>query len=276
MTNIDNYNQITNEFKGINNRRYLILSLIFFVFFVALSIWGIIPQFNHISANKIELNQSREGLKNLENKIAQINEKTSDPEFAQAEKVNNILYSKNPFIEVLYTLNQVGSEHDILFDRLEYSPGLVATPSADFVGKQSAQTMAARSANTKINTAYTIFIEAKGTYYNLVNFLHSIENYAPFSSVAFSEINNSLLGYASAKIEILAQYYDPTITTNLTDSLPALSENDKKVLANLKNFKEPILDNLNQLTISNRDDIFNNIDISDLTPTTEGQTADII
>lgn len=261
MPDLKTSNQDLNaQLKTLTNRGYLLLSLLFFFGVLALSIWGIVPKFNSISAQKDKISQAEASLQNVQDKLTKINNMVDDPEFAQAELVEQVLYENNPFLEVLYALTQVSAANNITFDRFEYSPGLIATPSASQFSGGNALTAAARSVNAQQNQGFTIFIEAGGTYSDLANFLHQLENTAPLSSVAYVEINNSLLGYASAQIEILAHYYQPNIAAQLDEALPVLSEAEKQTLAKLSSFTIPNLDDMNQAElIGGKTDIFSGI-----------------
>ena len=245
------------DLRGFSTRNFLIFSILFFFGLIAFVIWVIVPQFNAIFDNRSRLTEVQDELKVYQEKLKQINAVTNSSDFAQASKVNSILYDTNPYVEVLYALSQVASDYNIVFDRFEFSPGLIASASAQYAARQSMRSSAARNANVVNSENYTIYIEAKGSYYNLVSFLHELESYAPFNSVAYSEISNNLLGEAVAQIEILALYYTPKAIVNIDQPLPTLSQQDQETLRALNQFTIPDYDEIfkSQL-VGGREDIF--------------------
>lgn len=249
---------LNNELKTLGNRNYLVLSLFLFLGTVILAIWGIIPQFNALTNQHAQLQLDKRSLNNLQEKLSQIETIANDKNYQQqADLINKVLPENNPFLEVLYTLTQAGEENNLKFSRFEYSPGLIATASAQYLRNSSSKTAAARSLNAQQNQGFTVYIETNGSYINIVNFLNQLEKTAPLTSVSYGEINNSLLGYASAKIEILAHYYKPNIVAQLSDPLPQINQKQKEFLNLLNQYNLPQLSNLNQENlVGGKNDIF--------------------
>ncbi len=227
------------QLKTIGNRTFLIFSLFFFAVLLAISIWGIVPKFNQITADRAQLLMKKTTLEEITSKANQINTILSESNYnQQVQLVDNILYSTNPFMETLSVLSTVSKDNEINFTSFEYSPGLIATPSAQF--NTSANSAAARSLSAQQNQGFTIYLETNGSYINTLNFINQIENSAPFMSVTYAEINNSLLGYVSAEFEIFATYYKPNIIARLDESLPLISQAQNQLLqSTLQQFTLP-------------------------------------
>jgi hypothetical protein len=251
---------IQDELHDISHRSYLLLSITFFLGFVVFVIFILTPDFNAIFSNREQLGIEQDKLEQLSQKFDEIKNLLANHEFSTyGSLVNNILYVESPFIAILYTLNEVAANYQIDLSRMTYSPGLTATPSAEFAARQSAQTAAARYATARTNDMFVVFIEASGTYANLVAFLHELESYAPFNSIAYSEITNNLLGQAKAQLEIIIQYYTPKATVDINQPLPVLSSDQEQVITTLRDYTIPDFSNLDQQDIINDDrlDIFN-------------------
>lgn len=248
---------INNELKTLGNRHYLILSLCLFLGTVILAIWGVIPKFNSLTTQHAQIQSDKQALAGLEEKINQIQTIAGDKNFAQqVELVDSVLPENNPFLEVLYLLTQAGEDNNIKFSRFEYSPGLIATASAQYL-RGNSKTTSARTLNAQQNQGFTIYVETNGSYIDIINFLNQLENTAPLASVSYTEINNSLFGYGSAKIEILAHYYKPNVVAQLSDPLPVISNKQKELLNKLGQFRLPQLDSLTQADlIGGKNDIF--------------------
>lgn len=263
--------KIETEIKSLRHRNLLSISILVFFGLLILLIWGIVPAFNNMTNQQNKLSLEKQTLLNLENKQQVIKDSIDDPDFqSEATRVNNILYSENPFLVVLQTFNQLGAENNVSFDRFEYSPGLVATGSAQFRNTESRSEIATIRNAIQADGSYgfTIFLEASGTYAHLVDFLAALESYAPFTSVAYSEIGNNLLGRATGKFEILAHYYAPNIIDDLDKELPALNANDQRTLATLAKFNFPMTTTDNQIQLNqNQNDLFTLEDFTLAAPT---------
>lgn len=234
--------------KSLKHRGFLLLSLIVVSGMLVGVFWGIIPLINQIKLNYQNLKTEVDNTTTLANKKRQVETISTDSDFANAYLVNEVLYSDNPFMPMMFTLDQTRINNQLpAFVRQELSPGLVATPSAEFANlRRSQQSNANRLASKKDAEGFTIFLEVRGSYLNLVNFLHDLENSAPYNSVAYSEITNSLNGNASARLEILSQYYPPQIAAKLITPIPALSAEDKETLRKLARVNKVDLSRLNQ------------------------------
>lgn len=244
------------ELKTIGHRGYLLMSLFLFIGLLALLFFGIMPKVNGFFNQKNQIKEEEIALQNLNDRFIRIQNLAQDIDLAQIEKVDQILYDNNPFLAILHALTQLGNEQKVTFDRFEYSPGLIATPSAQFSTGRPI-TAVARSLNAQQNQGFTIFIEARGSYDQLTQFLHRLEKTAPLSSIAFVEISNSLQGHARAKIEIMTHYYTPNLVASLGEDLPVFGDKEKETLERLEDFVIPRLDILDQKDlIGGKADIF--------------------
>lgn len=239
--------------KSLKRRGFLLLSIFIVGGMIAGLFMGIIPTINNILDYQKQLTTEQEHAATLENKKKQVQMIENDKDFANASLVNQVLFSENPFIPMMYSLDKVRQNNQILpFVRQELSPGLVATPSAEFANlRRSQQSNANRLASKKDAEGFTIFLEVRGPYLSLVKFLQQLENHAPFNSVAYSEIANSLNGNASAKFEILSQYYPPQMKANLLTKIPSLDDKDKKTLQDLEKVYKVDLSQLSQADFIN-------------------------
>lgn len=239
--------------KSLKRRGFLLLSIFIVGGMIAGLFMGIIPTINNIINQQKQLATEQEHTVTLENKKKQVQMIENDKDFANAALVDEVLFSDNPFIPMMYSLDKVRQDNQIpSFVRQELSPGLVATPSAEFANlRRSQQSNANRLASKKDAEGFTIFLEVRGPYLSLVKFLHQLENHAPFNSVAYSEIANSLNGNASAKFEILSQYYPPQMKASLLTKIPSLDDKDKKTLQDLEKVNRVDLSQLSQADFIN-------------------------
>jgi hypothetical protein len=248
---LKNPQDLLQTLRSLSHRTYLLFSFVFFGAFLGVTVYGIVPIVNNIITNYETRTTETENLKTLQSKKTQVEMIANDADYAQARIVEDVLYSNNPFLPMMYTLYEVYQKNglaDANIMRLELSPGLVATASAGTTTRQSATN---RLSANKDSEGFTIFMEVRGTYHQLVSFLRDLENYAPFNSVAYSEIANQLNGSATGQFEIIAQYYPPSMKAKLEDNLPKLTDADKETLKTIFNFTIPDLEVIQQTGFTN-------------------------
>ncbi|MBQ6154642.1 hypothetical protein IJJ27_02245 [bacterium] len=236
--------------RRLPTKNFMLISGVVLILLLTFIFWIITPTIKGIFTTRTELEQANEKLADYASKLDRIRALATSSDYQYSDLVDKILPENNPFMELQYSLNQLALEHNLTFTRFEYSPGLVATPSADFASSnRDAMSVAARYAQEMDNEGFTMFIEAQGPYNDLVAFLKKLENTAPFATVGYSEINNTLLGLASAQIEVIASYYTPDIELNIDDPLPEITAEDRETLQALNDFNIPDYSQLYQSQI---------------------------
>ncbi len=115
----------------LHNRKFIIISVILVWASVFMLFSAFKPQINQIQTKKDTLNQKRSELNQLSKKNLELEQILNSSEFAQKEKVNEVLPSHKPLLELLSNLNQAARQHEITFVDFEISPGEIASDSAE-------------------------------------------------------------------------------------------------------------------------------------------------
>ena len=113
-----------------HNRRLLIISVLFIWLSAFILFFALKPQINQIQQKRTELSQKRSQLNQLSKKTVELEQILSSAQFAQKDKVNEVLPSHKPLLELLSNLHQAAGEHEVVFTDFNISPGEVASPSA--------------------------------------------------------------------------------------------------------------------------------------------------
>ena len=164
--------------RRLPTKNFMLISGVVLILLLTFIFWIITPTIKGIFTTRTELEQANEKLADYASKLDRIRALATSSDYQYSDLVDKILPENNPFMELQYSLNQLALEHNLTFTRFEYSPGLVATPSADFASSnRDAMSVAARYAQEMDNEGFTMFIEAQGPYNDLVAFLKKLENF---------------------------------------------------------------------------------------------------
>jgi hypothetical protein len=243
-------------FDDLPNRPFMMGAVVSVVGIVALGVLGIYPgvQDNLATMNKTKSNLAQ--TTRLQKKLTSVRAAINDNDFlTRAAMLDKVLYSQNTFLPMMYALNEAGNVNYItsnMVTRMEFSPGLVATPSAAFNALRQGRSVVSMSSSQKDSEGFTMFVEMRANYYQLVAFLNTMEQYSPFNSIAYAQLTNNPTGVDSGQFEILAQYYPPTLEPKLETEVPALTQEDRTLLNDLlPQFVMPNLSDLNQGAFQN-------------------------
>ncbi len=251
--------QLAGELKNLGNRQFLLLALITFLAVLALIIWGILPAFNNLTSTLAQIQDNQTDLEEIKLAQSQIQDIANNQEYLDnRDLVEQILYSTNPFLETLYSLIANGDQYQVNFQDYQYSPGLIATASAQSFQNNS-RLSSNRIQNSPTEQGFNLFLEANGRSLDLFDFLQAIEKSAPLSTIGYVEISNQLLGYSNAEIEIITHYFQPNTVaaSQNTTQIPTLNAQNYTLLEELSEFVLPNFNDLNQTQLQNSgNDIF--------------------
>jgi len=251
--------------RQLPTNQFLMFSIVFIAIYFIVVFYFIYPEVKNISSQYNKLQRAEAELQKYQDRQKNVRAILNNDYYSEemVTTIDNILYDTNPYVEVLLTINELADQYDLDVANLEYSPGIVATPSA---------TLASR-----IEEQYPIKFHLSGSFGNIALFLQDLEMHAPFNSVSSVKISNSLAqGNASAQVEILAQFHVPEIfltnrTIDASQDLPEISYPQQKALATLQKMIRKNFD-LNQVTISESTPKINIFALNDLGVTLSSTT----
>lgn len=222
------------------NFRYLLITRKFMVWAVGLGALSVIvfmtaifPQVSSIWTMQAKLSSEQKGIAQLQKKVVELQEITTSPTLTQIQRVNVVLPSKKPLLELLGSLNTAVNSSGVKITSLQLSPGKIASDAA---------ALAALTTNKRTGTYDRLNVEmtAQGSLSSLNQFFQSIENIAPLTTVTGITLNKQqrpgeqeTLGF-QADIAITTYYFTQSVTAALEAPLPKLDAKDDQTITDIR------------------------------------------
>lgn len=243
--------------RNLPTDNFLLFTVVFVAIYFMAVVYKIVPEIKKTFTNYNRLQKAEAELKRYQQRQERVTSILHNPYYSpeMTHTINDILYDTNPYVEVLLTINELADQYHLKISGLEYSPGIVATPSAELAAT--------------IEENYPINFNLSGTFGDIATFLAELEMHAPFNSVSASKItNDTIKGTASAQVEILAQYHLPEIyleqtSINADTNLPEIGVNEQQTLATLQKMTRKTYD-LSRTTIGDATPKINLFALDDL------------
>ncbi len=248
----------------LNTRRYLFLTVILVLGGVALIGFAIKPQIETILESSRNISKERQYFDSLTQKLTELKQIEFSAEFEQKDRVDEVLPSYKPVLEILFNLSQASQQNEITVQELEFSPGKLATESAETT---SAQTTATKKDLGYLPLQLNITVAGEGE--DMDEFLAIIERIAPFTTITelnMKEDRQSNAGQTqrqqtedgekSAEMTIETYYYVNTITTSIDASLPSVGEEQMDVFETIQKFRPTEFEKPTQIKSDDVEDLF--------------------
>jgi len=241
-----------------NTRRYLSLSVAIGAVALIMVVLGIIPQIQTTLAFQQKATTEGKKLASLEQKARQLEEILTPEILDQIDTVNILLPSKKPLLELLSSLNQIATQANVTFSGIELSPGTIASEAGAVVPTSTSKTKAKAKKGTVKSSATSDTLDVKltveGDLVDLNQFFELVERTAPLTTVTSLSLSpknkalGSLSGGASRPLEerlgqayeadllVSAAYFTQSISAAIDAQLPALSQSQQTIVAELATF----------------------------------------
>ncbi|MDQ3008479.1 MAG: hypothetical protein M3Q81_02690, partial [bacterium] len=185
-------------------------------------------------------------LESLRMKALELEDVTSPQTSGQINRVNLILPSRKPLLELLGSLNAAAASNRVSFQGIELSPGSIATEAATTQvpsGRTSGRTQQPSAA---VVESMKIELSLSGELANISQFIESIENTAPLTTVTKLSLANkgsenraSQEGIFTASLAVETYFYTRTVSSAIETALPKLTSQDQGILRELEGFALP-------------------------------------
>lgn len=254
----------------LNTRRYLALAIAFGLGAAVLLFSATYPQVKGVVANNKELKQETEKLLLTKKKAAELSQLRSSPEFAQADKVNEVLPSHKPILELLSSVHRVAKEAQVGINNLEVSPGEIASEAAQ-VKKEAAG---------KNYISLDLVLNVTGKRENVEQFMILIEQASPITTITKLSINTSTkkteLGEretTSAALELSAYFFTKTIKATIEDPLPVIGQQERDVFQTIGEFESSGMEEQTKIIGGGKEDLFgvDKVDINEASSSLQEQ-----
>lgn len=243
-----------------NTRRYLFFTGMVVGLFFLLILFSLIPQINSVRENYSDMIAANKRLAQLQLKANQLEQSENSLIINNVDRVNQVLPSRKPLLELLTGLNSVGSGARVEFTDIQLTPGNISTGSAEL-----APTRSTNRANYEV---LNLTVRVTGGLDNINSFLERIENLAPFSTVTSlslnertnDELDESPIPLFDADVTISTYFFTREISSNLSAALPQLSPAQEEVIGQLQNFTFTSVTEQNQIQGGGLENLFPGIE----------------
>lgn len=223
--------------RALHERRYLVAAVGSWVVMAVLIALLVIPQVRAALDTKNQLDSKKETLSKLENKMQFLQNFKQDEFVKLSVSVARVLPSSKPFLPLLFSLEQLSQNQQVVFTGLTISPGDIGTDSAKLTTTGGLQQI-------------PFDIQILGTSTNINGFLDKLNSVAPALDVQTFSLTPKKSGGKTAtapsapgtpegqtedlyeaKIKVMV-LYAPTgkVTVDTTQPLPKLSADEEDYL----------------------------------------------
>jgi hypothetical protein len=276
----------------LRNRRFLIMTALLAWANFILIMYVLKPSVTKITRTTNKLSSQQQELSKLEQKLSELNQIHLSDEFRKKDKVDEVLPSHKPLLELLANLNQAAKKTKILFTNFEISPGKVASPGAEVELNQGGQGY----------NSLELELSIKGLNADVEEFISLVEKIAPLTTITQLEISrqetqpeqaqhqleqavqrqnangtatasgqnqdltddqtqtefNSDQAHivTTANMIMLTYYYTKDVESTLSSSLPSVGEEEVKVFDTIQKFRPSNFEPQTELKHSDLEDIF--------------------
>lgn len=222
----------------LNNRKQMVISVIFGIVSIGLLFLAIIPQFKEFLSLKSEFDKEVPRLSKLKQKLVELENIQFTPEFAQSEVVNNALPSKKPLLELLSSLSSIAAASSVKIEDFDLNPGIIASDTAEL------QAYYAKELSKDGIDTLDVSMNAVGSFENIQVFLINLEKISPFTTINTLSLNSRVRGddFNEQELDMIAKlttkshFFTQTVSAAIEAPLPILNSKEQDVLKELASF----------------------------------------
>lgn len=249
----------------LNTRRFLAMMVGVVVLSIGMLIFVLLPQITSVTELLSELDSTNTEVQNLELKVNQLNNLPNSDLLAQKSKIDRILPSKKPLLDLLSAFEQVAAKTDVTFSDVSLSPGLISTDSAQLDPKSSAN--ARLLANRRKSSDYDqidLDLKVVGTFVNINLFLQEIEKVAPMTTITSMSLREKNVANSDgqnvlnfeAELVTTSYFYTKSVSSSVRSPLPELNSDQMKILADINSFYIPNISEQTRIQGGGLEDLF--------------------
>jgi hypothetical protein len=202
----------------------------------------------------------------LNRKAQELEQLKFSPEFTQAAKINEVLPSHKPLLELLNNLNNVAGETRVAITEFEISPGEIATDSTEV----------SQRAGNKQQADYNelrLELTIVGGLNQVREFMDLIERVSPLTTITsltidrkvganVTEISNA----TRADLALNTYYYTKPISSTLSAPLPEISNEERRIFQEILQFSPSEIEEQTEIISGSNSDLFGiqGLTVSDL------------
>ena len=218
-----------------------------------------VSQISAIFETNRQLSREQEKIQQLNIKAQALEELKFSPEFAQAARINEVLPSKKPLLELLNNLNSVANETQVVITEFQVNPGEIATDSTQVSPQAAAQTRQQNTDYDQLDLALTIV----GDLGQVRRFMDLIERVSPLTTITNLIIDRKVsqsLGLGEnltrADLALSTYYYTKSISAALSAPLPTIASTQSEIFQAILDFTPSELEEQTTIISGTQSDLF--------------------
>jgi Tfp pilus assembly protein PilO len=221
-------------------------------------------------------------LKTLQSKVSALDQ-IRDLQQADRTKVDQILPSEKPLLQLITALNTVASQSQVTLSEIQLNPGKISTQSGTLTGispggtagasgsatRPAAVTQMATNRSASGVEKLTVGLTVSGSLEQINQFLENIENVVPITDVTSIQLatagrSTSVVATGSAnpaagfqaQLKLSTYFFTQPILATVEAPLPKVGAREQQLLGNLNTFIFPNFQKQQQLQGGGLQDLF--------------------
>jgi len=235
-------------------RKHLVYSVTLIASGVLILVFAAIPQISSILANNSQLKKQQVELAKTEKKALELEQIKLLPEFAQANKVDEVLPSHKPLLELLTGLTQTAQATKIVIREFELSPGEIASPGAEIKPSTKNKNLGYDTLDVKLSI--------DGKLYQVEDFITTIEFISPLTTITEISLQRETGDTkdketrTKANLELSTFFFTQSLKTTLKAPLPKVGQTEIDIFNQIKEFSPSQLKSQTEIIIMENEDLF--------------------
>lgn len=244
-------------------RRFLSLTILVGVVSVSLLAFAVIPQAQALMALVTTSRQEQTKANNLENKLEDLDTMTSRPVAGQMEKVEAVLPSRKPLLELLTTVNAQSNAAQVTVANIQLSPGNISTDSAVAAPTSATAKGKKKAIVRQDRETLSVDLVVQGDLTQLNRFFELLESSAPLTTITDIALSPQSRGASTqstglfeAELTVLTYYFSKSVQSSIEASLPTLSTQQQAAMSEIEQYSISDLPSQLEIRGGGLDDLF--------------------
>lgn len=258
-------NQQNNLKYFYNTRRFLVWAGFLSLLSIGLVVFSLVPQSQSALGLYGDMLKEGKRLVQLRLKLAQLDDAANTAIMINTDKINAVLPSKKPLLELLTGLNNIGGTSSVIFSDISLTPGKISTDSAEV------ETNIRQRSRTQVNRKYEsldLEVTVTGPISNVNQFLKEVEMLAPFTNVTALTLNektgpSGIEGGADssyeAKVTITTYFFNRPLTATIDAAIPELSTAQQQTINDIQGFTYTTIQAQDEIRGGGLENLFPNV-----------------
>jgi Tfp pilus assembly protein PilO len=214
---------------------------------------------------KMEVTQKK--IDQLDGKASELQALKQTPEYAQAQKMNDVLPSHKPLLELLNNLNSVANQTNVSITEFKINPGEIISEG------EAEQKLSVKKSPTKTDyDQLNLELSILGQLDNVKQFMTLIERVSPITTITSLTIDRKATNIGNnqqltrADLSLSTYYYTKSVSSTLSSALPKITQEERDIFQAILDFSPPEIENQTYIIGGNNTDLFGieGLDVGDL------------